>query len=243
MSHQFDLPKIPTIYRLRVMREDYPESPRSWDNESVMVCWHPRHHLGDKQPNVSPYEYRVSLCEEAQPGFTDNLEAQLYKRRSRTDAQAQEYAEARVNAVLEKHYVMLPLYLYEHGGITMSTGGFSCSWDSGQVGFIYYSVARAKGNYAWKRMTRLRLDSLYLYLENEVKVYDQYLTGEVYGYELEKQWPNGQWEECDTCCGFYGDAHSDVHFSMGEVMSKACVEQAFRDVGEWVTTKTTKEQQ
>ena len=34
-------------------------------------------------------------------------------------------------------YVILPLYLYDHGGITMSTGAFSCSWDSGQVGWIY----------------------------------------------------------------------------------------------------------
>ncbi len=37
---------------------------------------------------------------------------------------------------LDKH-VILPLYLYDHGGITMSTGPFSCRWDSGQVGWIY----------------------------------------------------------------------------------------------------------
>ena len=36
-------------------------------------------------------------------------------------------------------YVLLPLYLYEHGGMTMNTRGYSCSWDSGQVGFIYAS--------------------------------------------------------------------------------------------------------
>ena len=29
------------------------------------------------------------------------------------------------------------LYLYDHSGITMSTGSFCDSWDSGQVGFIY----------------------------------------------------------------------------------------------------------
>ena len=34
-------------------------------------------------------------------------------------------------------YVILPLYLYDHGGITMSTGAFSCPWDSGRVGWIY----------------------------------------------------------------------------------------------------------
>ena len=33
-------------------------------------------------------------------------------------------------------YVILPLYLYDHSGITISTGPFSCPWDSGQVGWI-----------------------------------------------------------------------------------------------------------
>ena len=34
-------------------------------------------------------------------------------------------------------YIILPLFLYDHSGITMSTGPFSCPWDSGQVGWIY----------------------------------------------------------------------------------------------------------
>lgn len=48
--------------------------------------------------------------------------------------------------LLMKHsgLIALPLYLYDHSGITMSTGGFSDSWDSGQVGFIYVTPERAK---------------------------------------------------------------------------------------------------
>lgn len=34
-------------------------------------------------------------------------------------------------------YIILPLFLYDHSGITISTGPFSCPWDSGQVGWIY----------------------------------------------------------------------------------------------------------
>ena len=37
--------------------------------------------------------------------------------------------------------VILPLYLYDHSGITMNTCGFSCPWDSGQVGWIYADKA------------------------------------------------------------------------------------------------------
>lgn len=41
--------------------------------------------------------------------------------------------------LLEKHaqIIFMPLFLYDHSGITMNTCGYSCRWDSGQVGYIY----------------------------------------------------------------------------------------------------------
>lgn len=30
----------------------------------------------------------------------------------------------------------LPLYVYDHSGVRLNTTGFSCPWDSGQVGWI-----------------------------------------------------------------------------------------------------------
>ena len=41
--------------------------------------------------------------------------------------------------IVKEENVILPLYLYDHSGITMNTTGFSCGWDSGVVGFIYCS--------------------------------------------------------------------------------------------------------
>ena len=35
-----------------------------------------------------------------------------------------------------KEYIALPVYLYDHGGITISTSPFSCPWDSGFFGII-----------------------------------------------------------------------------------------------------------
>src|SRR6056297_3490365 len=32
--------------------------------------------------------------------------------------------------------VILPLYMYDHSGITISLTPFSCPWDSGQIGFV-----------------------------------------------------------------------------------------------------------
>lgn len=46
-------------------------------------------------------------------------------------------------------YIILPLYLYDHGGITMSTGPFSCPWDSGQLGWIYALKQRFIDETGW----------------------------------------------------------------------------------------------
>ena len=43
----------------------------------------------------------------------------------------------------ENEIVYLPIYAYEHGGITISTAPYSCRWDSGQVGVIYAQIGRA----------------------------------------------------------------------------------------------------
>lgn len=43
--------------------------------------------------------------------------------------------------------IVLPLHLYDHSGITMSTGGFSCPWDSGQVGYIYVTPKALEEEY------------------------------------------------------------------------------------------------
>jgi hypothetical protein len=105
--------------------------------------------------------------------------------------------------VARKDVISLPLYLYDHSGITMSTGPFGCSWDSGQVGHIYITAEQARKEFGWKHITKARRDQLYQYLESNVAVYDQYLTGDVYGYVIK----NADGEEIDSCWGFYGDEH------------------------------------
>ena len=89
--------------------------------------------------------------------------------------------------------VLLPLYLYDHGGITINTKGFSCPWDSGQVGFIYLTKEDLKKEFGGDKQRMIKL------LESEVKTYDQYLTGDVWGYRIFK----GE-EEVDSCWGFFG---------------------------------------
>lgn len=100
--------------------------------------------------------------------------------------------------------VELPLYLYDHGGITMSTSSFSYPWNSGQVGFIYMTALEIRREFAGdEEQARKRL-------QQEVKDYDDYLTGNVWGYRIERKMPCGHWEETDSCWGFYGDPEKSM---------------------------------
>ena len=98
----------------------------------------------------------------------------------------------------EKDIVVLPLYLYDHSGITISTTPFNCQWDSGQVGFIYATKEQILKEYGVKRITSKIREKVEKLLITEVDTYDKYLTGEVYGFVIEK---NGEIE--DSCYGFY----------------------------------------
>jgi hypothetical protein len=130
--------------------------------------------------------------------------------------------------------VILPLFLYDHSGITMNTTGFSCGWDSGQVGFIYVSKAKVREEYSVKRITKAVRERMEKYLEGEVETYDQYLTGDVYGYKIsqvdtcDKDCEHS--EEVDSCWGFYGmeyameEAESMVKWHIENDKKKATVE-------------------
>ena len=86
-----------------------------------------------------------------------------------------------VEKSLKKEYdIVIPLYLYDHGGITISTTPFSCLWDSGQVGFIVLSKKRIRDMYAIKRVTKKWLDRAMAELDAEVETYDSYLRGDGY---------------------------------------------------------------
>ncbi len=43
----------------------------------------------------------------------------------------------------ENPAVILPLYMYDHSGISISTSPFGCRWDSGQIGFVLVSKKQA----------------------------------------------------------------------------------------------------
>ena len=115
---------------------------------------------------------------------------------------------------LNDYSVILPLYLYDHSGITMNTSGFSCPWDSGQVGWIYADYNMIKKEYG--EVTPETLERAKALLESEVEEYDYYLTGQCYGYKLYE----GD-AEIDSCWGFLGSI-SDVSKHIKEHLPIEC---------------------
>ena len=176
--------------------------------------------------------------------------------------------------LLEPYAVWLPLWLYDHSGITMScgarTGQFADQWDSGQVGWIvalkktimeeiateYVEEtsgervpdeqlhenessactyqARSLTNETWKQ----RAIEI---MECDVKIYDQMLTGDVYGFTLYSAPPveDGEepnWNEEDSCWGFFG---SNI-MKNGIEEAVGCGLRAAVTTGEYVQTVAQK---
>lgn len=184
-------------YTVRVYQDELTNGPRGdWNCFGKMLCFHKRYTLGDeglsKEIGIDPDDYS---------GW-DEIE----------DALINDHAAA----------VILPLYMYDHSGITMNTTGFGFSWDSGQVGFTFATnddVVKEYGD-----LSKESLNKAEELLVNEVETYDKYLRGDVYGYTLDS---DDEYEELDDygCWGYYDYGY--------------CVEEADRAL-QWHVDKAAK---
>jgi len=157
-------------YRYRIEADDFPESPRDWDNLSVFYCFHNRYSLGDRH----------------------SIDHNNYD--SWNDLAINEF---------DSDDVIVPLYMLDHSGLTLSTTPFSCPWDSGMVGYAVVSKERIISEYGVynddsKEKALHRIDS-------EVDIYNRYLCGDVHSILIEEQCGCcDSWELVDCLGGFYG---------------------------------------
>lgn len=205
------------IYKLEIVLDNDAESPReNHDNFSTMVCWHSRYNLGDKHSYNDKDDFLFSLLEET-IGDTEKAEEMYEKTKDSIDRKIYKsygaYNKAvddKILEIIEQKFVILPLYLFDHSGITINTTGFSCPWDSGQVGWAYASFDDVKKGYGDSSPENIE-KALHL-MRAEIKEYDHYLRGDCYGFRL---YAHGK--EVDSCYGFIGD-FNDVKDAIKEYL-------------------------
>jgi len=116
--------------------------------------------------------------------------------------------------------IILPLYLMDHSGVSMSAEPFGCPWDSGQVGWIYVGGKRLCEEFGadWAQDESRVVEAL----KAEVAVYDKYLSGDVWGYVIRDAFG----EEVDSCWGYYGwdDAELEGNWAI-EAIEARCTKE------------------
>ena len=178
-------------YVITVAQDTFVESPREWDNMGTMVCWHRNYNLGDVDGAKEYGEF----------GSQSNFWIEL----AGIEDEGQELDMDKVMELAYKRNIILPLYLYDHSGITMNTTGFSCGWDSGCVGFIYVSLEQVRKEYSAKRVSKKLRARIEKYLTGEVETYDSYLTGDVRGFSIVRNDDDGDEIDVNSCWGYFGD--------------------------------------
>lgn len=159
----------------------------------------------------------VSDPEPMSPAEWDNVGAIAYLERSHyvlgTEGVSQDRMDEIATGLRDGSLIGMPVYAYVHSGATIWTGEtrgwpFDCPWDSGMSGFVYCTPERALeacGKPGQKRVTKRIREQAIACLRAEVKQFDMYLTGDVYGFIVETRDDNGDWNETDdTLWGLYG---------------------------------------
>lgn len=156
-------------FDILINQDEMAENPRTtWDNFGKMVCFPPEYNLGDAH-KIKDIHHLIAM-------LTENKDK----------------------------YIFFPLRLYDHSGITISVNNnypYTDKWDSTFVGFIYVELDNTEiSNWSkeWiekyhKNKTKQEIISDIL--KSEVEIYDKYLTGDVYYYDI---------EGIDYCGGFFG---------------------------------------
>lgn len=166
-------------HQIIIYHDADPQNPREGDCFGTMICRHRRYNLGDDHDFHNAREFLtdlVSCCDET------------------------ELPNDRLLEMAQTKAVILPVYLFDHSGLAMNTTGFHCSWDSGQVGFIYVRLEDVRQAFNITRVskqTRKRAEDA---LRCEIAAYHDYISGNTYGYTVEYEG-----EIIDSCWDFGGD--------------------------------------
>ena len=114
---------------------------------------------------------------------------------------------------------VLPVYMYDHSGVTINTTGFSCPWDSGQVGWIFARWPWVRNEFGEDVSFLDVRTRAYEVLKAEVEMYDMFLTGDVWEIVVY----NDDGEPVDSMCDVWGHEYAELE---AERMLERCEKEA-----------------
>lgn len=241
-------------YKINIFQDDDAANPQEdWDQAGTMICFHSRYMLGNKHNYKEPEdfikelggeewaaldaEYDALICETFEG--PDDTRKEREKRRAELN---REFRQKELELALKNH-LMFPLYLYDHSGISIRMGengnpfmgrAQHAEWDSGQVGWIYISHENIKKEWGDPSLPE-NLELAKKCLKAETETFDDYLTGNVYGYVVSKNVSppdtdedDIEWEEIESCWGFYGD-----YVNYGKRSEDSYIMQEAKGVIDW----------
>lgn len=162
-------------HHINIYYDESPESPREWSNIGTFYTTHHRYRTENEFDKDFDME---EVYVDGRPGH--------------------------FRKTFLRDYIALNIYLYDHSGQAVSSAPFSCRWDSGWFGMVAVSVEAVKKEFGWDKITSYRRRKIKGYLQNEIDTYNEYLHGEVYGFQITSVSDDS--EVLDSCWGYFGDA-------------------------------------
>jgi hypothetical protein len=221
-------------YRVKVVYDEDSVNPRD-DSDcwvGTLLTWHRKYDWSDEcdERSSDPFDTMIRLVQKRDRFFNADDE--------KWDCFVGDALRHEVQRLMEKYYVTVPVFMYEHSGVSLSTAPFSCIWDSGQIGFIFADkLDRMLENTATEWTDDLQKKTIGL-LESEINILDQYVSGQVYGFiceETEEEEPDERdWDYSAECYGFYGDdpKSNGMEGHLPDFLMATLIEAA-DDIGNW----------
>lgn len=187
-------------YKINIYYSEDYDSPNDWGDDNLFLVYSHRQFDVRRQP-FKPYEIAEYF------NHKNNIE-KLLNGRNKSDLLADEQEalieeEDYLNQYYdyEAEYWVSPVEAFIHSGVTLSLfhDKKQCQWDSSVSGFIFA-----------KRDEFPTEESAICVMESLIEEWNQYLSGEVYGFEVIKEdfcshCSTTTEELIDSCSGYYGD--------------------------------------
>lgn len=180
------------------------------------------------------YTYKIEQddCEFNNPREWDNLGtmAFFHKRYNLGDDTGLSIEDAK-EIENSKDYISLPVFMLDHGGIDISSkttySEYYMGMDSGQLGVIFVSKDAVREAFNVKRITKNLEKKVINILHGEVETYNQFVTGDVYCYEILDE----SGDIVDSCGGIFGynNCKEEIE-SLIEALSRPPIKQEFTSI-------------